>query len=130
MSPVTTIRQWRRRGGDEAVGGANRVGRAPERRAGEEEPEWGGREGGRLDLCSAPRHRGDPVPTVFWRVGPCRPTGDVGNPVTTWFIGPGRAGHDSSRAVPCLARPNNRASGCMLIYRRKDHIFIRAPHVC
>lgn len=74
-----------------------------ERQSGELERKSRSGEGGRLGLRPAPRHRGDPVPTVFWRAGPCRPTGDAGNPVTTWFIGPGRAGTGTTPAGPCHA---------------------------
>jgi hypothetical protein len=64
------------------------------------------------------------VPAVFRRAGPCRPTGVAGSPGTAWWNGPGRPGHASSRAGPCLGRakkpgrvPGHRALGCMLIYR-------------
>jgi hypothetical protein len=68
------------------------------------------------------------VPAAFRRAGPCRPAGLAGSPGTAWWNGPGRPGHASSRAGPCLGRakkpghvPGYRALGCMLIYSRRTY---------
>jgi hypothetical protein len=66
----------------------------------------------------------DTDPCLPFSGGPGRLAGAAGSPDTTWLNGPGRPGHDSSRAVPSLGRakkpglvPGCRALGCMLIYK-------------
>jgi hypothetical protein len=81
----------------------------------------------RCRLPLAAPETGRSVLAVFRRAGPCRPTGVAGSPGTAWWNGPGRPGHASSRAGPCLGRakkpgrvPGYRALGCMLIYISKQ----------